>query len=72
MRKIIFLLFLFLEFSTAKSQTKNFIDQPYIEVNGTVDTLITPDEIFIKIIISERDTRDKHRWKNRKARWWRP
>ncbi len=41
------------------SQTKNFIDQPYIEVNGYADTLITPNQIFIKIIISEKDSKDK-------------
>lgn len=43
----------------AFSQTKNFIDQPYIEVNGSADTAITPNEIFIRIVISEKDSRDK-------------
>lgn len=43
----------------AFSQTKNFIDLPYISVNGNADTAITPNEIFIKIILSEKDTRDK-------------
>lgn len=43
----------------AIAQTKNFIDRPYIEVNGSADTLITPDEIFIRIVISEKDSRDK-------------
>jgi uncharacterized protein YggE len=41
------------------AQTKNFIDQPYIEVNGTADTSITPDEIYIKFSISENDTKDR-------------
>lgn len=45
--------------SRASAQSKNFIDQPYIEVNGSFDTLVTPDEIFIRIVISERDTRDR-------------
>lgn len=44
---------------TGKSQTKNFIDQPYIEVNGNADTLVVPDEIYIRIIIYENDTRNK-------------
>ncbi len=45
---------------TASAQTtKNFIDQPYIEVNGVGDTLITPNEIFVDVIISESDTKDK-------------
>jgi uncharacterized protein len=43
----------------SNAQTKNFIDQPYIEVRGTADTLITPDEIYIKILLSEKDTRDR-------------
>ena len=45
--------------STGFCQTKSFIDQPYIEVNGYADTLITPNQIFIKINISEKDSRDK-------------
>jgi len=43
----------------ANSQTKNFIDQPYIEVSGNADTLITPNEIYIRILLSEKDTRDR-------------
>ncbi len=42
-----------------KAQTKNFLDQPYLEVTGSADTLVTPNEIFIKIIIAEKDSRDK-------------
>jgi uncharacterized protein YggE len=42
-----------------QSQTKNFIDQPFIEVNGSADTLVTPNEIFIRILLSEKDTRDR-------------
>jgi hypothetical protein len=43
----------------AFSQEKNFIDQPYIEVSGHADTLIVPNEIFIRIVLSERDTKDR-------------
>ncbi len=46
-------------FSFGFSQSKNFIDQPYIEVNGYADTLVIPDEIYIRIPLSEKDTRDK-------------
>jgi uncharacterized protein len=42
-----------------QTQSKNFIDQPYIEVSGSADTLVTPNEIFIRILLSEKDTRDK-------------
>lgn len=60
MKKIIFtLLCLFAINKFSISQTKSFIDQPYIEVNGNADTLVTPNEIFIKIIISEKDTKDR-------------
>ncbi|MFN5422882.1 MAG: SIMPL domain-containing protein [bacterium] len=41
------------------SQTKSFLDLPYIEVNGSADTLVTPDEIFIKITIAEADDKNK-------------
>ncbi len=41
------------------AQVKSFIDQPYIEVAGSADTMVTPDEIYIKIDISEKDTKNK-------------
>lgn len=41
------------------SQTKNFIDQPYIETSAKVDTLVTPDRIFLTILITEQDTKGK-------------
>ncbi len=51
-------------FFAGQAQMKNFIDQPYIEVAGNADTLVTPDEIYISIEISEKDTKTKHLWKN--------
>lgn len=45
--------------ATALAQTKNFIDQPYLETQATVDTLITPDRIHLTIILNEADTRNK-------------
>lgn len=41
------------------AQNKNFIDYPYIEVEGYADTLVTPNLIYLKIILSEKDTKDK-------------
>lgn len=41
------------------AQNKNFLDQPYLEVTGTADTLVTPDEIYLQIQISEADTKGK-------------
>lgn len=46
-------------FLAGQGQTKNFIDQPYLEVTGSADSLVTPNEIYIKIIINEKDTKDK-------------
>jgi uncharacterized protein len=43
----------------ANAQIKNFIDQPYLEVSGSADTLVTPNEIYIRILLSEKDTRDR-------------
>ncbi|MES2850073.1 MAG: SIMPL domain-containing protein [Bacteroidota bacterium] len=48
-----------LSFFYCKAQTKNFIDQPYISVNGYADTFVTPNEIFIKITLSEKDSKDR-------------
>ena len=59
-RNLLLLLFLLLLFSSpALGQTKTFIDQPYIEVFGYADSLITPDEIYISIVLSEKDAKDK-------------
>ncbi|WP_109832284.1 SIMPL domain-containing protein [Reichenbachiella versicolor] len=41
------------------AQTKNFIDQPFIETSAMVDTLVTPDEIYLTISITEKDTKGK-------------
>lgn len=43
----------------AFSQTKNYIDQPYIETNAKVDTLVVPDQIYLNIFIAEKDTKGK-------------
>ncbi|GAB1857871.1 SIMPL domain-containing protein [Flavobacteriaceae bacterium MHTCC 0001] len=43
----------------AQGGQKNFIDQPYIEVTGTVETEIIPNEIFIKIILNEHDKKGR-------------
>lgn len=43
----------------AQNGEKNFIDQPYIEVTGKVETEITPNEIYIKIQINENDKKGR-------------
>ena len=42
------------------SQTKNFIDQAYVETNAQVDTLVIPDRIYLNILILEKDTKRKN------------
>lgn len=59
MSRLFLFALVFLFSPTSNAQTKNFIDQPYIEVNGYADTLVTPNEIYMRIVISEKDTRDK-------------
>jgi len=52
---------LLLTFLTLKgfSQTKNFIDQPYLETIVAVDTMVVPDRIYLSILITEADTKGK-------------
>lgn len=38
---------------------KNFLDQAYLETSAKVDTLVTPDKIYISININEADTKNK-------------
>jgi len=50
----------------SNGQTKNFIDQPYLETTAKVDTLIKPDIIYLGILIREKDERNKisvEKWK---------
>ncbi|WP_396188141.1 SIMPL domain-containing protein [Flavobacterium sp.] len=57
--KKLFLTILVLTFSKTFSQTKNFIDQPYVETSAKVDTLVIPDRIYLNISITEKDTKGK-------------
>ncbi|MFT7345371.1 MAG: hypothetical protein ACI9XP_001966 [Lentimonas sp.] len=57
--KSIALFIILLSTQTLFAQGKNFIDQPYIEANGSVDTLVTPDMIFLDILITEKDSKNR-------------
>jgi uncharacterized protein len=59
MRKIFFLLLLTPFLANAQMGEKNFIDQNYIEVTGRSEMEITPDLIYIKILINEKDNKNK-------------
>ncbi|MDX1333726.1 MAG: SIMPL domain-containing protein, partial [Robiginitalea sp.] len=59
MRNIAFMLAFALVVQAGWSQTKNFIDQPYLETSARVDTLVTPDRIFLQIRLQESDTKGR-------------
>ncbi len=58
MKKILILTILLI-FSKSFSQSKNFIDQAYLETEVEVDTLIVPDKIYLTITLNESDTKNK-------------
>lgn len=43
----------------AQENTKGFIDKPYIEVIGTAEQEVIPDEIYLKIVLQEKDSKGK-------------
>jgi hypothetical protein len=57
MKKLAFRLIVVLSGIVGNAQTKNFIDQPFIDTTAKVDTLVAPDRIFIKIILQESDSK---------------
>jgi uncharacterized protein YggE len=61
MKKVLFFAAATLLVASAKAQSgeKNFIDQPYIEVTGRAEKEVTPDEIYLNIIINENDNKAK-------------
>lgn len=59
MKKYIAFVLILLVSQSIEAQQKSFLDIPYIEVNGSVDTLVTPNEIYISITLSEADVKDR-------------
>lgn len=56
MKKLFFALCLVMSIAvSAQTGTKNFIDQPYIEVTGKAEMQVVPDEIYLNILINEGD-----------------
>lgn len=41
------------------AQSKNFLDVPYLETSAKVDTLVTPDKIYLNITIQEKDSKGR-------------
>lgn len=60
MRKIIFIVFTVLTLNSfSQTGEKNFIDQNYIEVTGKAEMEIVPNEIYLKIIVDQKDLKGK-------------
>lgn len=59
MKKIMVIVAALLFSAAAFSQEKNFIDQNYIEVTGNAEMEVVPDEIYIRIVINEKDNKGK-------------
>ncbi|TGV00877.1 SIMPL domain-containing protein [Flavivirga rizhaonensis] len=57
--KCLLFIILFSTITFAQNGEKNFIDQPYIEVTGQVETEIIPNEIYLNIILNENDKKGK-------------
>lgn len=57
--KILAILFTLITSISFSQIGKNFIDENYIEVTGKAEMEIIPDEIYLKIIISEKDNKGK-------------
>ncbi len=62
MKKIIFIVFTILTLNSfSQTGEKNFIDQNYIEVTGKAEMEIVPNEIYLKIIVNEKDLKGKQK-----------
>lgn len=59
MKKILLLLILTPFLANSQTGDKNFIDQNYIEVIGKSEMEISPDLIYIKILVNEKDNKNK-------------
>ncbi|MFT3902332.1 MAG: SIMPL domain-containing protein [Niabella sp.] len=46
--------------SFAQTGEKNFIDKNYIEVTGKAEMEIVPDKIYIQVLLSEKDSKNKN------------
>ncbi len=59
MNKTLLFLGIILTCQITYGQTKNFIDQPFLETIAKVDTLVKPDIIYLDILIREKDERNR-------------
>ena len=59
MKTILTFLFAFAFLFSFAQETKNFIDQNYIEVTGKAEMEVAPDQIYIQVSINESDYKGK-------------
>jgi len=59
MKKLLLVLLIIPFLTYGQTGEKNFIDQNYIEVTGSSEMEIIPDLIYIKILINEKDNKNK-------------
>ena len=59
MKKTIFFIATVLFSGALFAQSKNFLDTPYLETQAQVDTMVTPDKIYLNIFIQEKDTKGR-------------
>ncbi|NKI30875.1 SIMPL domain-containing protein [Croceivirga thetidis] len=59
MRKLVLTLICILAINSIMAQTRNFLDIPYLETSARVDTLVSPDKIYLSITIQEKDSKDR-------------
>jgi hypothetical protein len=60
MRKLFVILTILISISIfAQTGEKNFIDQNYIEVTGKAEIEIIPDQIYLKILLNEKEFKNK-------------
>lgn len=59
MKRILIIPFLIITVMIYGQNTKNFIDQNYIEVTGKAEIEVIPDEIYVSIVVQEADTKGK-------------
>lgn len=65
MKKLFFALLIFPFLTNGQTGDKNFIDQNYIEVTGKSEMEVSPDLIYIKILVNEKDNKNKTPLANR-------
>lgn len=58
-KQILILAFLFIAAVVQAQDSKNFIDQNYIEVTGVAYKEVVPDEIYLTVQINEKDNKGK-------------